>query len=181
VRSRWARFSRARRRLLDWGEEGVEGGVEPLDDLSELALVPGGVGADRELAGSGAVGERAAVGDEGLQGIDAAVQGLLGPVEVTLVVVGDGRGDVALRDPLHVVAALAERLREGVKRLPERTSGLSIRMESMFGCGARVTQESGAGPGREYPVQQRHRPPLASQVHAVRSPPGCRRPSLGDT
>ena len=46
--------------------------LTPCDDLAEVALVLGGVGAGGELAFHGGLGQHAGVGDQRVDGVDAA-------------------------------------------------------------------------------------------------------------
>ena len=70
----------------------VQGVVDALDDLAEVALVLGGVGPGRQLALDRRLGQESGVGNHGVDGVDALVQVVLDLVEVAVVGVGDLSG-----------------------------------------------------------------------------------------
>ena len=72
--------------------------LTPCDDLAEVALMLGGVGAGGEFALHGGLGQHVGVGDECIHGVDAGVQVVLDGVEVAIVGVGDLGRDRALGD-----------------------------------------------------------------------------------
>ena len=149
-----------RRRLVDGGDDGVERGVDAFDDLAEVALVPGRVGAGRELTRHRGRRERAGVLDQRVDRVDAGVEVLLQRIEVAVVVLGDLRGDRALGDPVHIVGGHVERDDDRVER---RVDALDDRAEVALVPGR-------VGAGRELALHRRVREHLGvgdQQIHRV--------------
>ena len=108
-------------------DDGIHGSVYSLDDAAEVALVAGRIGAGGQLAGNGALGEHVGVIDEGIDGDDADIEVVLDLVEVAAILVGDGRGDVALGDAFHVFPGHVERADDGIQRGVHAFDDLTVR------------------------------------------------------
>ena len=117
-------------------DDRVEGVVDALHDLAEVALVLGGVGAGGELAVHGGLGQHAGVGDQRVDGVDAAVEVVLDLVEVAVVGVGDLGRDVALGDPVDVVGGHVQRADDGVEGLVDALDDLAEVALVLGGVGA---------------------------------------------
>ena len=98
-------------------DDGIEGVVHPCDDLLEVALVLARVRASGELPVHRGRGEHRGVGDECVDRLDAGIEVVLDGVEVTVVVVGNLRGDIALADVVDVV-------RGDIQRTDDRVQGV---------------------------------------------------------
>ena len=103
-------------RNIERADDRVQRGVDAFNDLSEVALVLGGIGACGQLAFDGGLRQHAGVGDQRVHGIDAGVQVVLDLVEVAVVVVGDPRRNVAFGDPVHILGRDIQRADDRVQR-----------------------------------------------------------------
>ena len=141
-------------------DDRVQGRVHALDDGAEVALVPGRVGARRELAFDRRVRERLRVGDQQIHRVDAGVEVVFEGVEVAVVAVRDLGRDRPLGDPVHVVGGHVERTDDGVER------GVDA-----FDDAAEVAAVlGGVGAGRELAFDRRARERLRigdQQVHRI--------------
>ncbi len=95
----------------------VERIVDTLDDLLEVTVMPGGVGAGVELALNSGLHQRPHIFRQGVKRVDALVEVVLDLVEVAFVVVGDLLGDVALADPVDVLGGDVQRADHGIEDL----------------------------------------------------------------
>ena len=128
-------------------DDRVEGVVDALDDAEVVALVLGGVGAGCELALHGGHAEHVGVCDERVDGVDAAVEVVLDGVEVTVVGVGDLRGDVSLGDAIDVVGGHVEGPDHRIEAVVDALDDLLVVALVLAGVGA----------GGELALDRRHR------------------------
>ena len=119
-------------------DDGVERLVDAVDDLAEVAA-----DACSHRRGWRAcrldcrLDQHVGVGHQRVHVVDAGVQVVLDLVEVAVVLVGDLRRDVALRDPVHVLGSHVQRADHGVERLVDAGDDLLVPALELFGVAAR--------------------------------------------
>ena len=96
----------------------------------------GGIGAGGQLAFHGSDVEHVGVGHEGVHSVHALVQVVLDLVEVTVVLVGDLGGDVALGDAIHVAGGHVEGADDGVEAVVHALHDLAVVALVFGGVGA---------------------------------------------
>ena len=117
-------------------DDRVERLVDALDDLAEVALMLGGVGAGGELALHRRRREHVGVGDQRIHGVDAGVEVVLDGVEVAVVAVGDLGRDRALGDLVDIIGGDVQRPDDRVERVVHALDDLAEVALVLGGVGA---------------------------------------------
>ena len=117
-------------------DDGVQRLIHTLHDLAEVTLMLGCVGARGQLALDRGLGEQSGLGDQQIDGIDRLVEVVLDGVEVTVVGIGDLRGDIALGDALDVVRCDIEGKDDGLEGVVDALNDLSKSALELCGVGA---------------------------------------------
>ena len=102
----------------------VEAVVNTLDDVFEVTLVLGSIGASRQFAFHGSLGEHLGVGNKGGDSVDADVEVVLDFVEVTIVTVSDFGGHIAFGDPVDVFGGNIQGTDNGVEGIVDSGNNL---------------------------------------------------------
>ncbi|GAM11841.1 hypothetical protein OR1_04159 [Geobacter sp. OR-1] len=127
-------------------DDRIEGLVYPLDDLTEVTLMFGGIGSGVELAGNGGGGEHVGVGNQGVDGVDGLVEVVLDLVEVAVVGVGDPRRDVAFGDPVDIFGGNVQRPDDRIEGVVDTGHDL-LEFTLMFGGVGAGVELAGDGGG----------------------------------
>ena len=117
-------------------DDRVQGVVNALHNLAEVAQVPGSVRAGGQLTVDRGLREHAGIGHQQVHRVDRLVQVVLDQVEVAAVGVGDFRGDVALRDAIDIVCSDVERGNDGFEGVVDALDNLAESAFELRGVGA---------------------------------------------
>ena len=115
----------------------VQAIVHALDDLAEVALVLGSVGACGQLAIYGGLRQQNRIGDQRVDGLDAGVEVVLQNIEVAVVGVGDLGRNVAPADPIDIIRGYIQRPNHRVQAIVHALHDLAIVALMLRGVGAR--------------------------------------------
>ena len=122
--------------FVDGNDDRFQGGVDALDDLAEVPVVLGCIGAHRELALHRGLREQVGIGHQCIDGVDAGVEVVLQRVEIAVVGVGDLGGNGAARDVVHVLGGHVERANDRVQRVVDALHDLAEIALVLGGVGA---------------------------------------------